>query len=93
IIMWMDHRAIKEAITINQTNDPALCYVGGEISPEMELPKILWLKNYFPQRYQDIWRFFDLADFLVWKATGADVASTCTLTCKWNYLAHQKQFS
>ncbi|TNH45387.1 FGGY-family carbohydrate kinase [Photorhabdus luminescens] len=93
IIMWMDHRAIKEAITINQTNDPALCYVGGEISPEMELPKILWLKRHFPQRYQDIWRFFDLADFLVWKATAADVASICTLTCKWNYLAHQKQFS
>ncbi len=93
IIMWMDHRATKETITINQTNDPTLCYAGGEVSPEMELPKILWLKNHFPQRYQDVWRFFDLADFLVWKATAADVASICTLTCKWNYLAHQKQFN
>ncbi|MBI6550591.1 FGGY-family carbohydrate kinase [Xenorhabdus lircayensis] len=93
IIMWMDHRAGEEATSINLTNDPALRYVGGEVSVEMELPKVLWLKNHFPQRYQAAWRFFDLADFLVWKATGADVASVCTLTCKWNYLAHQAQFS
>ncbi|MDE9483543.1 FGGY-family carbohydrate kinase [Xenorhabdus bovienii] len=93
VIMWMDHRAIEETIRINLTDDPTLRYVGGEISVEMELPKILWLKNHFPQRYQAAWRFFDLADFLVWKATNTDVGSICTLTCKWNYLAHQKQFS
>ncbi|OAT51093.1 D-ribulokinase [Proteus hauseri ATCC 700826] len=93
IIMWMDHRAVEETMTINLTNDSSLRYVGGEVSIEMELPKILWLKNNYPERYQDVWRFFDLADFLVWKATAGDVASTCTLTCKWNYLAHQSQFS
>ncbi|AOM39587.1 FGGY-family carbohydrate kinase [Xenorhabdus hominickii] len=93
IIMWMDHRARQETTSINRTNDPCLRYVGGEISVEMELPKILWLKKHFPQRYQSVWRFFDLADFLVWKATEADVGSVCTLTCKWNYLAHQAQFS
>ncbi|KLU18054.1 sugar kinase, partial [Proteus mirabilis] len=93
IIMWMDHRAVQETVTINLTNDPSLRYVGGEVSIEMELPKILWLKNHYPERYQNVWRFFDLADFLVWKATSGDVASTCTLTCKWNYLAHQGQFS
>lgn len=93
IIMWMDHRAAHETTTINLTNDPALRYVGGEVSIEMELPKILWLKNNFPERYNAVWRFFDLADFLVWKSTQADVASVCTLTCKWNYLAHEHDFS
>ncbi|MBG5938095.1 FGGY-family carbohydrate kinase [Proteus mirabilis] len=93
IIMWMDHRAVQETVTINLTNDPVLRYVGGEVSIEMELPKILWLKNHYPERYKHVWRFFDLADFLVWKATTADVASICTLTCKWNYLAHQGHFS
>ena len=93
VIMWMDHRAVQETVTINLTNDSSLRYVGGEVSIEMELPKILWLKNNYPERYLDVWRFFDLADYLVWKATGADAASTCTLTCKWNYLAHQNQFS
>lgn len=93
IIMWMDHRATREAAEINATGDEALHYVGGEVSVEMELPKVLWLKRHFPQRYQQAWRLFDLADYLVWRATGADVASTCTLSCKWNYLSHQARFS
>ncbi|WP_413726187.1 FGGY-family carbohydrate kinase [Sodalis sp. RH16] len=93
IVMWMDHRAVEEAQAINATGDEALAYVGGEVSVEMELPKVLWLKRHFPDRYQRARRLFDLADFLVWRATGADVASVCTLTCKWNYLAHEHRFS
>ncbi|MBK5074767.1 FGGY-family carbohydrate kinase [Budviciaceae bacterium CWB-B4] len=93
IIMWMDHRATDEAMDINLTNDPALQYVGGEVSVEMELPKILWLKRHYPQRYHQVWRFFDLADYLVWRASAADVASICTLSCKWNYLSHEGRFS
>lgn len=93
IIMWMDHRAADETAAINATRDPALAYVGGEVSIEMELPKVLWLKKHFPERYAKTWRFFDLADYLVWRLTDADVASVCTLTCKWNYLAHENRFS
>lgn len=93
IIMWMDHRAGEQTAQINATKDAALAYVGGEVSVEMELPKVLWLKQHFPERYAAIWRFFDLADYLVWRLCGADVASVCTLTCKWNYLAHEARFS
>lgn len=93
IIMWMDHRAGVETQRINATQDPSLQYVGGSVSIEMELPKILWLKTNFPDRYQKISRFFDLADYLVWRATGVDAVSICTLTCKWNYLAHESRFS
>jgi FGGY-family pentulose kinase len=93
IIMWMDHRAVAEAAAINATHDPALAYVGGEVSVEMELPKILWLRRHFPDRHAAIWRYFDLADYMVWRATGADLASVCTLTCKWNYLSHEQRFS
>lgn len=93
IIMWMDHRASQETKRINATQDPALRYVGGEVSVEMELPKVLWLKDHFPATWQSAHRFFDLADFLVWKVTGCDVAGLCTLTCKWNYLAHEQRFS
>ncbi|SDQ86619.1 FGGY-family carbohydrate kinase [Pseudovibrio sp. Tun.PSC04-5.I4] len=92
IIMWMDHRADSETAAINATGDDALKYVGGEVSIEMELPKILWLKTHYPDRYAKVTRFFDLADYLVWRATGEDAASTCTLTCKWNYLAHEGRF-
>jgi FGGY-family pentulose kinase len=93
IVMWMDHRAVAEAADINATHNPALDYVGGEVSVEMELPKVLWLKRHFPQRHAGVHRYFDLADYLVWRATGADVASVCTLTCKWNYLAHEQRFA
>jgi FGGY-family pentulose kinase len=93
VIMWMDHRAGEQAAAINATGDAALAYVGGEVSVEMELPKVLWLKQTFPERYAAAWRFFDLADYLVWRLTGADAASVCTLTCKWNYLAHERRFS
>ncbi|GHU28520.1 ribulokinase [Betaproteobacteria bacterium] len=93
IIMWMDHRAGEQTVAINATGDAALAYVGGEVGIEMELPKVLWLKQTFPERYAAAWRFFDLADYLVWRLSDADVASVCTLTCKWNYLAHKECFS
>lgn len=93
IIMWMDHRAGAEAADINATRDPALVYVGGEVSLEMELPKILWLKRHLPQQHARVHRYHDLADHVVWRMTGADAASFCTLGCKWNWLAHEQRFS
>ncbi|MGO4286738.1 FGGY-family carbohydrate kinase [Bosea sp. TAB14] len=89
IIVWMDHRAIEQAERINATRHPVLAYVGGTISPEMETPKLLWLKENLPETYDAAWQFFDLPDFLTWRATGSLARSTCTVTCKWTYLAHE----
>ena len=36
VIVWMDHRAITEA-PVNETRTTVLRYVGGSISPEMEI--------------------------------------------------------
>jgi D-ribulokinase len=93
VIVWMDHRAIAEASRINQTADEVLRYVGGVISPEMETPKLLWLKQHLPASYHRAGHFFDLADYLTYRATGATTRSMCTLTCKWTYIAHERRWS
>jgi len=92
IIVWMDHRAVDEVERINATNHEVLRYVGGRISPEMETPKLLWLRENRSQVFDAAWQFFDLADFLTWRATGDLARSTCTVTCKWTYLAHEKRW-
>ncbi|EYR78692.1 FGGY-family carbohydrate kinase [Shinella sp. 838] len=92
IIVWMDHRAVEQVERINAKGHEVLRYVGGIISPEMETPKLLWLKENRPQVFDAAWQFFDLADFLTWRATGDLARSTCTVTCKWTYLAHEKRW-
>ncbi|MBB4195679.1 FGGY-family pentulose kinase [Rhizobium aethiopicum] len=92
IIVWMDHRAVPQAERINAFGHDVLRYVGGRISPEMETPKLLWLRENRPGVFDAAWQFFDLADFLTWRATGDLSRSTCTVTCKWTYLAHEKRW-
>ena len=74
IILWQDHRAVEEAGEINNSQHPVLNFVGECISPEMQPPKLLWLKRYL---YEECWRkadhFFDLADYLTFKATSSTV--------------------
>jgi FGGY-family pentulose kinase len=90
VIVWMDHRAIDQAARINATKDEVLRYVGGVISPEMESPKLLWLKEQLPANWRRAGHFFDLPDFLTYRATGDIGRSLCSLVCKWTYLGHHK---
>ncbi|CAN5632293.1 FGGY-family carbohydrate kinase [soil metagenome] len=93
VIVWMDHRAIAQAKRITETGDPVLRHVGGIISPEMETPKLLWLKEMLPATYHAAGHFIDLADYLTYRATGSTTRSLCTVTCKWTYLAHERGWS
>jgi len=92
VLVWMDHRAMEQADRINATQHEVLRYVGGTVSPEMQTPKLLWLKEHLPKTWQRAARFLDLPDFLVYQATGEDVRSQCTTTCKWTYLAHEQRW-
>lgn len=85
---WFDHRALKQADECTATGHDVLRYAGGVMSPEMQTPKLMWLKRNKPDSWVAARHFFDLADFLTWKATGDTARSQCTLTCKWTYLPH-----
>ena len=88
-IVWLDHRALAEADECTATGHAVLEHVGGVMSPEMQVPKLMWVKRHLPRSWAAAGHFFDLADFLTFRATGARARSQCTLTCKWTYLAHR----
>ncbi len=90
VVMWADHRATTEAGEMTATRHRVLDHVGGVMSPEMELPKLLWLKRHRPDSWQRYGMALDLTDFLTWKATGTIAVSACTVTCKWTYLNHEE---
>ena len=92
-IVWLDHRAIREADECTATGHRVLTFLGGVMSPEMQTPKLMWIKRNLPKSWARIGQVYDLADFLTWRASGSQARSQCTLTCKWTYLAHEQRWS
>jgi FGGY-family pentulose kinase len=88
-VLWLDHRATGEAEECSASGHAVLDYSGGALSPEMQIPKLMWLKRHLPGSWRRVGLAFDLADFLTWRASGNPARSQCTLTCKWSYLAHE----
>ncbi|XP_041848180.1 FGGY carbohydrate kinase domain-containing protein-like isoform X2 [Melanotaenia boesemani] len=79
VVMWMDHRAAEQAARITNSGHTVLSRVGGVMSPEMQPPKLLWLKENLKESCWDkAAHFFDLPDFLSWKATGSLTSVTCS---------------
>ncbi|MGI9500132.1 MAG: FGGY-family carbohydrate kinase [Geminicoccaceae bacterium] len=90
VIVWMDHRAVAEAEECTESGHAVLDSIGGVMSPEMEIPKLMWLKRHLPDHWRRYARLLDLADFLTFRASGSNARSCCTITCKWTYLAHER---
>ncbi|KAK5108448.1 hypothetical protein LTR16_006052, partial [Cryomyces antarcticus] len=86
VILWLDHRPVEETKKINATNHNLLRYVGGKMSIEMEIPKVLWLKNNMPKEVFDRCKFYDLTDALTHMATGNETRSFCSVVCKQGYV-------
>jgi FGGY-family pentulose kinase len=84
-IVWLDHRAMAEAEACTATGDPVLGHFGGVMSPEMQLPKLMWLKRHVPPTWAAMGHAFDLVDFLTWKATGSPARSQSSLAAKWGW--------
>jgi len=56
------------------------------MSIEMELPKVLWLKNNMDPAVFDRCKFYDLPDALTHIATGKESRSFCSAVCKQGYV-------
>ncbi len=90
-IVWMDHRAVEEAAEINAAGHDPLRFIGGAVSPEMQPPKLMWLARHVPDTFARA-QFFDLTDFLTFRASGSVARSTCTLVCKWLYQGRERRW-
>ncbi len=90
VVMWCDHRAEAEAAEIDATGHRVLRHTGGRMSPEMVLPKLMWLRRHLPRAWARYGLALDLTDYFAWRATGRLHASTCTITCKWTFLPHER---
>lgn len=86
VILWLDHRCPNETLSINATKHNCLKYVGGGMSIEMEIPKILWLKNNMPAEMFDRCKFYDLTDAMEHIATGTEARSYCSTVCKQGFI-------
>lgn len=86
VVLWLDHRPVEETKKINNTKHNLLRYVGGTMSIEMEIPKVLWLKNNMPKELFDRCKFYDLTDALEHLATGNERRSFCSVVCKQGYV-------
>jgi FGGY-family pentulose kinase len=86
VILWLDHRPVEETNKINATKHNLLRYVGGKMSIEMEIPKVLWLKNNMPKELFDRCKFYDLTDALTHIATGNETRSYCSVVCKQGFV-------
>mmetsp|Transcript_302 Transcript_302/g.987 ORF Transcript_302/g.987 Transcript_302/m.987 type:complete len:549 (-) Transcript_302:2711-4357(-) len=87
VILWMDHRAVEEAEYLSKHSDPCIkriaSHYGGKVSPENEIPKIMWLKKHIPATWKRVHKLMDLSDFLSFRATGDESRGVCATACKW----------
>jgi FGGY-family pentulose kinase len=90
-IAWFDHRALAEADECGASGHKVLDFFGGTMSPEMQVPKLMWLKRHLPESWARAGHVSDLVDFLTFKASGSTARSQCALACKWTYMAHEAE--
>jgi FGGY-family pentulose kinase len=82
-ITWFDHRALAEAEQCTATQHEVLDNIGGSMSPEMQIPKLMWLKRHLPRSWAAMGGAFDLVDYLSFRASGSRARSISTLASKW----------
>jgi len=85
-IMWMDVRAVDQALRVQETEDPALKYNGyARVSAEWMPSKALWLKEKEPDTYENAEHICECLDWVTHRLTGEWTASINTASFRWYY--------
>ncbi len=86
VIAWHDHRAVEEARELSAVSHEVVSRAGGAVSPEMQTPKLIWLRRNLPDLWASMRGTRDLCDHLAFRATGEPARSLCAAAAKWPYL-------
>jgi xylulokinase len=79
-MMISDVRATEQADRIGRTPEFASLASSGRVTPDMMLPKILWLKERDPSRFAGAASFVTPNDFLLYRLTGQLVTDSYNAT-------------
>lgn len=88
--LWKHHAAQDKANRLNEIAEKRgeswLQNYGGKISSEWAIPKIWQILDEAPELYDDMDRFIEAADWIVWQLTGVETRNSCTAGYKeiWN---------
>ncbi len=86
--LWKHHAAQPHADRINalarERNEKWLPRYGGQISSEWELAKGLQILEEAPDVYNQMWKFVEAADWIIWQLCGTYVRNACTAGYKGN---------
>ena len=89
VIAWHDHRAVAEAAALSAIPHQVVERAGGAVSPEMQTPKLIWLKRHRPDVWASLRGIRDLGDHLAFRATGIASRAHCAAAAKWPWLPDQ----
>jgi sugar (pentulose or hexulose) kinase len=86
-IVWIDSRASKEAEFLSQKIGSDTYYrTTGliECSPADPISKLMWIKNNYPQVYENTYKFLLLTDYIAYLLCGK-IVSEWTMMCSTGY--------
>ncbi|MBV7411082.1 FGGY-family carbohydrate kinase [Maritimibacter sp. DP1N21-5] len=84
-IAWFDRRGVAEAQACTRAGGASVDALGGAMSPEMQVPKLLWLQRQRPELWAQLGQAQDLTDHLVSRAVGMPVRGLSSLVAKWPF--------
>ena len=80
--LWKHHAAQKYADRLNEIaserGEEFLKLYGGKISSEWLVPKVWQIAEEAPEIYDEMDRFIEAADWIVWQLTGNETRNSCT---------------